>query len=379
MLNCNLLLGYSVKLENLPGMKYLSILFGLSIIGANSGFGQVTTTEPACLVDSDMLLWQYHSKIIDEDYTIYVNLPDGYDSSKTGYPVLYMTDGDWNMNLARDCFSMLDQDYYMTAPVIVGIGYGNRQNKRARDLEPKTGGPKFLSFIQTELMPFVQNKYRTSGENALFGYSYGGTFAAYALFEHPGLFNTVLIGAPGNGGQKLSLLASLAKKYYATHSHLKCKVFAGVGSYEPEKSANVKQFGAYLEARKDTGLNYKIAIAPGVAHGAGLAPVMQCALKFAYCHTHKAITVPITELAKYAGNYRSAENPSLKLRLSVKNKNLYFHVGNIKINHFVPYAKDKFFTYENEKVDISFENEARKQYLLFTTLGEKPQRIDKIN
>lgn len=360
-------------------MKYLSVILLLSIIGNQAVFGQVKSAEPAFFVDSGRLVWQYHSKVIGEDYTIYVNLPDGYDTTNNLYPVLYLTDGDWNMTVARDCFDMLEQDYYTTSPIIVGIGYGDRKNMRARDFEPKTGGPEFLSFIETELMPFIKNKYRTSGDNALFGYSYGGVFAAYVLFEHPGLFNTILIGAPGNNGGKLTTLASSARNYFATHADLKCNVFAGVGAYEPEKSQNVKEFGNYLRVKSYKSLNYKTVIVPGVAHGAGLAPVMQSALKFAYCRTHQVITIPVTELAKYAGNYQSAENPALKLKAFVKHGSLYMQVGKIKTVQYVPYAKDKFFMYEDEQVDIAFKNEHGKQYLLFTTLNGKPQRIDKIN
>jgi len=360
-------------------MKYLSIFFLFSIISAGSAFGQVKGAEPAFLVDSSMLVWQYHSKIIGEDYTIYVTMPSGYDTSKTGRPVLYLTDGDWNMTVARDCFDMLEQDYYTTTPILVGIGYGNRKNMRGRDFEPKTGGPNFLSFIETELMPFIKNRYLTNGDNALFGYSYGGVFASYVLFEHPGLFNTILMGAPGNGGGELTSLASSAKKYFETHADLQCNVFAGVGSYEPEKSANVRKFGAYLRAKNYKSLNYKTLIIPGVAHGAGLAPVMQSAMKFAYCRTHKAITVPVTGLARYAGIYRSSEDPALKLRLFIRNRALYFQVGKIKTLRFVPYAKDKFFMYEDEKTGINFKNDGKKQYFLFTTLDGKPQRIDKIN
>ena len=170
-----------------------------------------------------------------------------------------------------------------------------------------------------------------------------------------------------------------AKKYFETHADLKCNVFAGVGSYEPETAANVSKFGAYLQSKNYKNLNYKTIIVPGVAHGAGLAPVMQAAMKFAYCQTHKPITVPVTELAKYAGNYRSPEKPDLKLQLVIRDGNLWLQVGDIKTMQCVPYAKDKFFMYENERTDISYRDEGGKQYLLFTTLNEKPQRIDKVD
>lgn len=359
-------------------MKYLCI-FLLTAIAFQTTLGQIKSTEASPLVDSDMLVWQCHAKAIGEDYTIYVNLPSGYDTAENGRPVLYLTDGDWNMNLARDCFSMLEQDYNINSPIIVGIGYGTRENKRSRDLEPKKGAPAFLSFIQNELMPFIKSTYHTNGNNALFGYSYGGLFAAYALFEHPGLFNTILIGAPGNDGAELPSLTSMAKRYAETHADLTCNVFAGVGSYEPEKSTNVQQFGDYLKTRHWKSLHYETVIVPGVAHGAGLGPVMQGALKFGYCHIHTAINLPATELQKYTGIYRSAEKPGLKLRVFLKNNNLYFQVGDIKTLHLVPCKEDEFFMYEDEKVDISFKTEERKQYFVFAALGGRPERIEKIN
>lgn len=40
-----------------------------------------------------------------------------------------MTDGDWNMTVAMNCFSMLRQDYNTREPLIVGIGYGKGSSK----------------------------------------------------------------------------------------------------------------------------------------------------------------------------------------------------------------------------------------------------------
>jgi len=68
--------------------------------------------------------WSIHSVTIGEDYTLYVLRTAAYDTSKIQLPVLYMTDGDWNMTVAMNCFSMLRQDYHTREPLIVGIGYG---------------------------------------------------------------------------------------------------------------------------------------------------------------------------------------------------------------------------------------------------------------
>src|SRR5690349_20252682 len=87
--------------------------------------------------------WKIHSSIIGEDYTVYVLRTEEYDTTDHRLPVLYMTDGDWNMTVAMNCFSMLRQDYTTHEPLVVGIGYGPNENKRSRDLNPATGGPNF--------------------------------------------------------------------------------------------------------------------------------------------------------------------------------------------------------------------------------------------
>ncbi|RYY11106.1 MAG: hypothetical protein EOO04_35805, partial [Chitinophagaceae bacterium] len=113
--------------------------------------------------------WKIHSSVIGEDYTLYVLKTDGYDTTTNRLPVLYMTDGDWNMTVAMNCFSMLRQDYITHEPLVVGIGYGANENKRFRDLDPATGGPNFLSFIEKEVMPFIDKQYRTNDERAIYG------------------------------------------------------------------------------------------------------------------------------------------------------------------------------------------------------------------
>ena len=80
--------------------------------------------------------WSIHSTTIGENYTLYVLRTAAYDTSNIQLPVLYMTDGDWNMTVSMNCFSMLRQDYNTREPLIVGIGYGKGKNQRLRDLNP---------------------------------------------------------------------------------------------------------------------------------------------------------------------------------------------------------------------------------------------------
>jgi len=81
-----------------------------------------------------------------------------------------------------------------------------------------------------------------TSDRTLSGYSRGGEFTVYALFNRPGLFNTACIGAPANNDK----LVAYAQTYFATHKDLKARIFLGAGSYEHETVKNIALFKAYL-------------------------------------------------------------------------------------------------------------------------------------
>lgn len=359
-------------------IRAFKLFTGIIILAFTIGTGycQVKTTSPSPFTDKDMVSWDYSSKTIGEDYTIYVHFPPGYDTTKIKYPVLYMTDGDWNMTVAMNCFNMLRQDYKTTEALIVGIGYGSRPNKRNRDLNPETGGPKFISFIEQEVIPFIQGKYRVNDNRALYGYSFGGMFTTMVLFNHPGLFNMVFIGAPGNTGREL---IPSAQKYFASHTDLNCRVFLGVGSYEHENAKNIEQFTTYMKKQNCKNLDIDFAITPGANHGAALAQVMQNAIAFAYCQKHKAIMLTPKELEPYSGNYKVAGDEKDTFKVYLSGGKLYFKQNDQLPQEFAPYAKDSFFMYEDEKADINFKTDGGNKYLVFNFPGEKPVRLDRVN
>jgi hypothetical protein len=258
---------------------------------------------------------------------------------------------------------MLRQDYNIREPLIVGIGYGKGKNQRFRDLDPDSGGPAFLSFIETEVMPFINKRYRTTSEKAIYGYSMGGMFTTYILFNRPDLFDMVFIGAPGNNG---GLLMPAAKQYFKDHKDLKNKVFIGVGSYETGVVQNINQFTDYLLSLKCPGLTIRKEFTPGAGHGAALAQVMQNAIAFGYCERHTPITVGPGILNQYKGKYVS-QNKAIPDILIITEKNKLFwkfsKEGEIP-SELVPMSKTEFFMVENERILFTFKKENNKANLV---------------
>jgi predicted alpha/beta superfamily hydrolase len=297
-----------------------------------------------------------HSSIIGEDYTLYVLKTDGYDTSTNRLPVLYMTDGDWNMTVAMNCFSMLRQDYTTHEPLVVGIGYGANENKRFRDLDPATGGPNFLAFIEKEVMPFVDRQYRTNDERAIYGYSMGGMFTTYILFNRADLFQKIYIGAPGNNGR---LLMPAAREYFKTNKTLKSKVFIGVGDFEKETAKNIDSFTTFLKSKKLADLDLSSAITPKAGHGAALAQVMQNAVAFGYCERHKAIAATPSSYKLFTGTYSFMENGKVvaELKAYMKGEKLLVSWTNAPTmsDELIPFAKNEFFVPANERMSYRFE------------------------
>jgi hypothetical protein len=223
----------------------------------------------------------------------------------------------------------------------------------------KSGGPAFLTFIEKEVMPFIDKKYRTDKEKAIYGYSMGGMFTTYILFNRPDLFDMVFIGAPGNDG---SQLMPAAKQYFKDHNDLKSKVFIGVGSYEKEVVRNIDSFTNYLLSRKCSGLTIRKEFTPNANHGAALAQVMQNAIAFGYCERREAITVDPAIFNRYKGSYESKDTSLPEVVIFTDKNKLYWkwgRAGEIP-NELIPLSKAEYFMVENERILFTFKKENNK-------------------
>jgi len=161
-----------------------------------------------------------HSTILNEKRIINVYLPEGYDPKDTiKYPVIYLLDGSKDEDFIHVagliqylCFPWINQ----TKPSIV-IGIANIDRRRdftypttvAKDKQdfPTTGSSeKFISFIESELQPYVRSNFKTTTNKTIVGQSLGGLLAAEILLKRPQMFNNYIIVSPSLWWDKESLL-----------------------------------------------------------------------------------------------------------------------------------------------------------------------------
>jgi tetratricopeptide (TPR) repeat protein len=82
----------------------------------------------------------------------------------------------------------------MVTPEFIVVGITTDNDKRWEWAREKTAD--FLNFIEKELLPFVDNTYRTSNERLLFGWETTGGFVIKALSLRPELFDAYLAASP---------------------------------------------------------------------------------------------------------------------------------------------------------------------------------------
>ncbi|WP_127022731.1 alpha/beta hydrolase-fold protein [Flagellimonas beolgyonensis] len=132
------------------------------------------------------------SKRLNEEREVQIYLPPDYQDSDKTYPVVYVLDGQ-RFFLHVVSLSQSFQQFQL-APEFIIVGIKNSYPDRFKNFGE--GKENFKGFLQDELMPYVNKQFRTNGENLLFGWEYGGSFAFHLMKDQPNLFNAYLIASP---------------------------------------------------------------------------------------------------------------------------------------------------------------------------------------
>jgi predicted alpha/beta superfamily hydrolase len=150
---------------------------------------------------------EFHSKVLNENRTVLIRVPENYDSSRQRYPVLYLLDGEFFFLQASAAVQYLSElGYIRNQPlppmIVVGIVNVDRNRdytptyapKQKGGLEFPTSGKagRFLEHLKTEVFPYVETHYRTEPYRVLAGWSLGGLLTVYTFLEHPDYFSAYL-------------------------------------------------------------------------------------------------------------------------------------------------------------------------------------------
>jgi predicted alpha/beta superfamily hydrolase len=157
---------------------------------------------------------KFHSDALNNDRTIVVYLPPGYDeSADKRYQVLYMQDGQ-NLFDASTSFAGIEWKVDEAAQKLIGenkiepviiVGIYNSEQRTQEFTPPPEmisslgAADYYAKFVVEQVKPFIDRTYRTRPERAstsLAGSSMGGLISMYILKTHPQVFGQIALLTP---------------------------------------------------------------------------------------------------------------------------------------------------------------------------------------
>jgi hypothetical protein len=160
-----------------------------------------------------------YSNALGERRHILVRLPERYNRGTTACPLIVLLDGGDQRQFSgekplysrsRDVLSTLERE---GLPPTILIGIENRD--RVRDMTPVErpdlyvgggGAVTFMRFIETEVLPFVERRWRVGPTRILYGESYAGLFVLDAMARGRQAFSDYIAVSPAVGVDRKSVV-----------------------------------------------------------------------------------------------------------------------------------------------------------------------------
>ncbi|MBN7810983.1 tetratricopeptide repeat protein [Algoriphagus sp. H41] len=152
------------------------------------------------------------SNILSEEREYWISLPDSYNdpqSSYKRYPVLVVLDGNLHFRTVATMTNYMSSDVYGSRDIPEMIVVAIQNVDRRRDFTPDKiitvrenntgGGDRFMGFLEDELLPELDKKFRTAPYRILYGHSLGGLLASHAYMRKETLFNSFIAVDPSFG------------------------------------------------------------------------------------------------------------------------------------------------------------------------------------
>lgn len=168
----------------------------------------------------------------------YVSLPERYDASNRRYSVLYVIDGDFQFEHVAAAARSLARTGRIEPLIVVGVALNGEQEYqhyttwKTDELPGSGGAPQLLQFLQKDLLPRIQRQYRTSGKQAIAGYSLGGLLVLQAALAKDSPFAAFYAMSPSLYLDNYALNAKLAKAPLAGRLFLSVANEQGMGVSE---------------------------------------------------------------------------------------------------------------------------------------------------
>ncbi|HEY0428041.1 MAG TPA: alpha/beta hydrolase-fold protein [Pyrinomonadaceae bacterium] len=239
----------------------------IAIFSAATAFAQTNSQKTADNSKPFVLgvIDEIQSSKLSEKRILNIYLPEGYDKTDAvRYPVIYLLDGSADEDFIHIVglvqFNNFEWINRVPKSIVVGIATVDRRRdftypttvEADKKRYPTAGkSENFIAFIEQELQPYIEKKYKTTSSKTIIGQSLGGLLATEILFKKPKLFNKYIIVSPSLWWDDASILKQPSELFQNAFKQ-QTDVYIGVGKegLAPSDTPHVGEVDANLLVEK---------------------------------------------------------------------------------------------------------------------------------
>lgn len=293
--------------------------------------------------------YKIQSKELNQKRDFFVYAPAGYNENLyTYYDVIYVFDAQNRelFDLTHSIISFIANDYQnyivvgITSPYNEKLNYGRRNDflpKLTNDKYSPSGkfagnATNFLKYIQNEIIPFVDNHYRTLNNRTMIGHSLGASFVLYAFLNTPDLFNNYIAISPNlaYGNERLVNdlshfeFARLTTKKYLYISHANEETIEDFKDWKP---AREKVYTFLRDTVKSDKLQVEIKEFPNNNHWQSFLPSLEISLNQFVNEVYKNSQVNLS---------KEEYEVTIQVRVPHKSDDIYIAGNQINLGNWNP-------------------------------------------
>lgn len=209
----------------------------------------------------------FPSEKLGETRKLKIQLPRNYDkNTEKSYPVMIVLDGDY---LFEPVAGAVDYySYWEDIPEMIVVGIiqgGSREKDAAYDEQrylPVDKGAKFFEFLGMELMPKLDEKYRTAPFHMIVGHDFTSNFLNYYLLKPDPIFDGYINLSPDLAPE----MADRITKALSTSERKKWYYMATGSDDIPQLKENILAFDKKLQGINNKLVSYKFENFEGDSH-----------------------------------------------------------------------------------------------------------------
>jgi len=328
------------------------------------------------------------SKILGEDRPLFISIPQGYHLGGNAYPVLYILDGGGSFLFATSVTDFMARNGLIPSMIVVAIPNTNRNRDFTptveKDRENSGGAPKFLEFMEKELIPFVENNYHTQSYRILSGHSLCGMFSIYTMAVKPELFNATIAMSPYLMYDNETVIETASNGIDKKSLNGK-SLFITLGN-EPNYNASLNRFTKLLKKQTSKEFSWKFERMNAEGHGSIPLKSLYAGLEFIFDDWKlkgEVFNAGLSAIERHYQNINKKYGYSIEIPEPILNRLGYQYLQNSNIKEAVkvfmenvkryPLSANVYDSLGEALEKQGKSKEALKNYQKAVELGEKTQ------